>query len=284
MSFVDGKYCLTCSCQTIERTRYNPVKNNGDYQISTEGLECSLCKCLICKDCISELSEEINPKKNLSKYHPDTYPFLEGVIDYNAGIPLRNSYIGHCCIISMHYERRTAPTTSPSSPITKRKKKSSSVRLGGAFVLPEFALILPTVESIPDVFSLGRDASHKEKWHFVLDEQFVEQHLHDAAPSTSLPSTWTVVRGLTFKLSQPHNLEGKPSRKPVSSLASFSSSYFFTSANKSCIRQKSIFSMCHRVMIALIWSRIEGIRTDFLILTSIEWSILIILNIPMIVM
>lgn len=226
MSFIDGKYCLTCSCQTIERTRYNSKTNNGDYQISGEGLECSLCKCLICKDCISELSDQIDPKKNLSKYHSDTYPFLKGIIDYTDGKPLSNKYIGHCCIISRFYKHRAAPT-APTTPSTKRKKNRSSVRLGGAFVLPEFDLILPTVECIPDVFSLGRDESHKEKWHFVLDEQFVEEHLNDAAPSTSLPPTWKVVRGLKFKLSQPHNIDGKPSRKPVSSSTTFSFFYLF---------------------------------------------------------
>ncbi|GFH47040.1 predicted protein [Chaetoceros tenuissimus] len=214
MSFIDGKYCLTCSCQTIERTRYNSKTNNGDYQISGEGLECSLCKCLICKDCISELSDQIDPKKNLSKYHSDTYPFLKGIIDYTDGKPLSNKYIGHCCIISRFYKHRAAPTAL-TTPSTKRKKNRSSVRLGGAFVLPEFDLILPTVECIPDVFSLGRDESHKEKWHFVLDEKFVEEHLNDAVPSTSLPPTWKVVRGLKFKLSQPHNIDGKPSRKPT---------------------------------------------------------------------
>ena len=96
------KNCLGCSYQTIEYYRFSWT-NNKTFQKTEEGLTCSHCSRLLCKDCAAILYQDLAKKWN--KFHSDCSPFLDGLETYAVtnGKKHPDDFIGHCCIISVMY-------------------------------------------------------------------------------------------------------------------------------------------------------------------------------------
>lgn len=114
---------------TIESLRYDPEKNSGDYQVSVEGLTCSKCNCMVCKDCVTEINQKVNPLKKMHLYHEDTHSFLKGIAAFATKGTVPATFVGHCCLIDQHYDRSQRNYQQIKMTINdisfKKKKKES---------------------------------------------------------------------------------------------------------------------------------------------------------------
>ena len=203
---------------TIESLRFDPEKNSGDYQISVEGLTCSRCNCMVCKDCVAEINEKVEPAKKKHLYHEDTHMFLDAVADYAQHGTVPAQFIGHCCLIDQHYDRAKknhAEIKEVIKTFKKLKTDPTKPRLGGSFLLPKYKLLLPTTEGEMDVFSYGEDIDTKAVLHCVLDEVYAKTVENAGGiPSTDIPNDWkeTVME---IPLLQPHNISKSKNKKKV---------------------------------------------------------------------
>lgn len=209
MSYIDEacKYCCTCSMHTIEGTRFDPIKNGSDYQVSTDGLICTLCNRMMCKDCAEDFSEAIGPHKS-HRYHQDMHPYLEALHSYalhQKDPP--SDFVGHCCLIDQHYRCHGYSSPSKASSPTERVHSSSGkTSIGGAIFLPEYSLILPPADAAMDVFGYGHDEGIDPTPHCVFNEDFANLcQSTNVSPSTSVPSTYKSITKFV-PVESPHKL------------------------------------------------------------------------------
>ena len=99
---------ITChesqSCMRELRIARRRLMNQSrmPYQKSSNGLTCSLCNCMICSDCIDELCQ-VDPRKNIDKYHSHSKPFLEHIMQYQNTRCQAPGFVGHCCLVNWFY-------------------------------------------------------------------------------------------------------------------------------------------------------------------------------------
>lgn len=222
MSFIseDCKYCICCSMHTIESLRFDPEKNSGDYQVSVEGLTCSRCNCMVCKDCVEEINTKVEPEKKMHLYHEDTHSFLKGIAAYASKGTVPTAFVGHCCLIDQHYDRSQRNYQEIKAKINyirskKQKHNHDDPHLGGCFLLPKYQLLIPTTEAAMDVFSYGADIDTEAVLHCVLDELYAQKMVDQGGiPSTAIPNDWDTIV-LTIPLLQPHNISKSKNKKKV---------------------------------------------------------------------
>ena len=56
--------CVCCSSRTIEIQQFNSLTNCRNFQKTYCGLQCKICHCLICDNCIMQLSIKIKQIRN----------------------------------------------------------------------------------------------------------------------------------------------------------------------------------------------------------------------------
>ena len=201
------KNCLGCSFRTIEYYRFS-LTNNKTFQKTEEGLTCSRCGCLLCKDCATILYQDL--AKNRTKFHSDCNPFLNGLETYvlTNGKKHPKNFIGHCCMISVMYPPRKKGSQVRNT-VDVDDCQEGTFSIGGSFCLPEFKLLIPIDEKGMDVFGVGKDEEADARWHYVISEKHAaEIHSRGVFPSHEMPSSWTCVeKNLNIQL--PHDLNHK---------------------------------------------------------------------------
>ena len=206
----DKRY-LGCSFQSIEQKQFKPVKNANDFQEVRTGVICSQCKGLLCSLCVSDFLGQIDLKCH--RYHDDTTPLLNGLRTYTSGNDVATDFVGHCCYIKnlrdieMQSERKKVECQK-----RKRTMYSGQNVLGGAFVNPEFQLIVPTCFDSIDVVGQGKETDLPPRWHFVVDEEDA-QKLDEMGiqPDTNQPRHWNFEKKLIYTY-EPHVSESYKSR------------------------------------------------------------------------
>ena len=81
--------------------------------------------------------------------------------------------------------------------------------------LPEFDLLLPIDEKSMDVFSLGKEAGIKARWHCVIEEGYADA-IRDRGvfPQMTMPVEWiTFVSKIKIQLPHTVNCKKKVSRE-----------------------------------------------------------------------
>lgn len=144
--------------------------------------------------------------------------------------------MGHCCIISQHFEKK--PTETHKSEQSKQPalkqdfryniaaqpklrsgpaRKTEECSIGGYMWLPEFNLLIPTNFNCMDILGLGHECKPgiKGKWHFVVDETFAaDVAARGVYPQhKSLPPDW-IQNEHKLKIRLPHELlESRPEKQ-----------------------------------------------------------------------
>ena len=116
--------CLGCSFKTIERKQFRNENKRNCYQTTSIGLTCSVCKGLLCKNCIKDLHTKLNPYRRL--LHADNDAFVAAIDAYmNIGGNKQHAledFVGHCCIINQHFEKQ--PTATATATATHKSEQS----------------------------------------------------------------------------------------------------------------------------------------------------------------
>ena len=160
--------CLGCSNRTIEQLRVKP-NNSKNFQRYSAGLVCSRCGRLLCISCVKSFHASM--KSKIHDFHSDCQLFISGINKYHQSTTIIHDpeYIGHCCVINMHYENKKRKlSVNYSESISKSISDDNNV--GGCLVIPEYNLIISHDESVMDVIGLGPDDNISPCWHYVVDE------------------------------------------------------------------------------------------------------------------
>ena len=202
------KRCIGCSESTIEISQVRP-SNSKSFQETYSELSCSKCGRFLCSNCIQSFHLSIESK--VHDIHDDCMHFINGIREFckTSGKSLYSNYIGHCCIVSMYYDRKKRKiNTIPGVNATSFNNVSESYisGVGGCLVLSEYNLIISHDESAMDVIGLGRDINFDPSWQFVVDEVNAS-YLRSCGvePIRSIPDSWNISRH-TITVVQPYSL------------------------------------------------------------------------------
>ena len=184
--------CICCHYNSIEEKQFR-VKDNKTFQTTSDGLVCSVCKSLLCKQCIDCLFQLLSKKEQ--KYHPESMPLFHVFANHLKKMPQPEHYVGHCCVISVEV---TKNKKSPATDDDLLPLHAPDNLIYGFISFTKYSLMVaPSFDSF-DVHCLGaevRDITIRAIWLYVVPIEHALElfqcnvHCQDASDKDQHPFT-----------------------------------------------------------------------------------------------